>query len=303
MEGRFSEKSDVFSFGVLLLEIVSGRRNAQFYGNEHELSLTGYLRSEETLSFKTREAQETAFDGSTSNEVKLEPLFKLQVLETATNNFDISKTLGQGGFGAGKLPDGQEIAVKRLSRTSGQGLEELMNEVVVISKLQHRNLVRLLGCCVEGEEMMLVYEYMPNKSLDAFLFDSPRKERLDWEERFNIINGICRGLLYLHRDSRLRIIHRDLKPSNILLDHELNPKISDFGIARIFCGNEVNTTRVVGTFGFMPPEYLMEGRFSEKSDVFSFGVLLLQIVSGKRNSHFYGNEHGLSLLGYWLYVP
>ncbi|KAG5234861.1 G-type lectin S-receptor serine/threonine-protein kinase [Salix suchowensis] len=259
------------------------------------------LRSEETLSFKTRE---TAFDlnlPENAKEVKLEPLFRLQVLETATNNFGISNKLGQGGFGAvyrGTLPDGQEIAVKRLSRTSGQGFEELMNEVVVISKLQHRNLVRLLGCCVEGEEMMLVYEYMPNKSLDAFLFDSLRKERLDWERRFSIINGISRGLLYLHRDSRLRIIHRDLKPGNILLDHELNPKISDFGLARIFGGNEVNTTRVVGTFGFMPPEYLMEGRFSEKSDVFSFGVLLLQIVSGKRNDHFYGNEHGLSLIGY-----
>ncbi|KAF9672240.1 hypothetical protein SADUNF_Sadunf11G0020400 [Salix dunnii] len=254
------------------------------------------VRSEETLSLKTRgNLPENV------NEVKLEPLFKLQVLETATNNFDISKKLGQGGFGAvyrGKLPDGQEIAVKRLSRTSGQGLEELMNEVVVISKLQHRNLVRLLGCCVEGEEMMLVYEYMPNKSLDAFLFDSLRKGKLDWERRFNIINGICRGLLYLHRDSRLRIVHRDLKPSNILLDHELNPKISDFGIARIFGGNEANTSRVVGTFGYMAPEYLIEGTFSEKSDVFSFGVLLLQIVSGRRNAHFYGNEHGLSRIGF-----
>ncbi|KAG6754764.1 hypothetical protein POTOM_040558 [Populus tomentosa] len=244
------------------------------------------LISEETLSFTTREAQGTVFDGNSPEnvkEVKLESLFKLKILETATNNFDISKKLGQGGFGAvyrGKLPDGLEIAVKRLSKTSGQGLEEFMNEVVVISKLQHRNLVRLLGCCVEGEEMMLVYEYLPNKSLDAFLFDSLRKGQLHWERRFDIINGICRGLLYLHRDSRLRIIHRDLKPSNILLDRELNPKISDFGMARIFCGNEdqVNTTRVVGTYGYMSPEYLMKGRFSEKSDVFSFGVLLLEIA-------------------------
>nr|XP_034891838.1 G-type lectin S-receptor-like serine/threonine-protein kinase At1g11330 isoform X3 [Populus alba] len=264
------------------------------------------LISEETLSFRTREAQGTVFDGNSPEnvkEVKLEPLFKLKILETATNNFDISKKLGQGGFGAvyrGKLPDGQEIAVKRLSKTSGQGLEEFMNEVVVISKLQHRNLVRLLGCCVEGEEMMLVYEYLPNKSLDAVLFDSLRKGQLHWERRFDIINGICRGLLYLHRDSRLRIIHRDLKPGNILLDHELNPKISDFGMARIFCGNEdqVNTTRVVGTYGYMSPEYLMKGRFSEKSDVFSFGVLLLEIVSGRKNSSFYDNEHSLSLIGF-----
>uniref|UniRef100_A0A6N2KL38 non-specific serine/threonine protein kinase n=2 Tax=Salix TaxID=40685 RepID=A0A6N2KL38_SALVM len=188
------------------------------------------------------------------NRVKLQdlPLFNLQMLSAATDNFDISNKLGQGGFGPvykGVLPDGQEIALKRLSRASGQGQDEFMTEVVVISKLQHMNLVRLLGCCVEGEEKLLVYEYMPNKSLDAFLFDLSRKQLLDWKKRLNIVEGICRGLLYLHRDSRLRIIHRDLKAGNILLDQELNPKISDFGMARIFCRNEdqANTRRVVGT--------------------------------------------------------
>ncbi|TYI95942.1 hypothetical protein E1A91_D01G034400v1 [Gossypium mustelinum] len=242
--------------------------------------------------------------GESSIGVKLQqlPLFNFEELATATNNFHPQKKLGQGGFGPvykGTLDDGKEIAVKRLSKASGQGLEEFMNEVVVISKLQHRNLVKLFGCCVEAEEKMLVYEFMPNKSLDSFLFDPVKQKLLDWRKRFNIIEGISRGLLYLHRDSRLKIIHRDLKASNVLLDQELNPKISDFGIARIFGGdeNQANTKRVVGTYGYMSPEYVMHGRFSEKSDVFSYRVLLLEIVSGRRNKSFY-NKDDLSLLGY-----
>ncbi|XP_012468603.2 G-type lectin S-receptor-like serine/threonine-protein kinase At1g11330 [Gossypium raimondii] len=231
------------------------------------------------------------------------PLFNFEELATATDNFHHTKKLGQGGFGPvyrGTLDDGKEIAVKRLSKASGQGLEEFMNEVVVISKLQHRNLVKLFGCCVEGEEKMLVYEYMPNKSLDSFLFDPAKQDVLNWRKRFNIIEGISRGLLYLHRDSRLKIIHRDLKASNILLDQELNPKISDFGTARIFRVNEnqANTKRIIGTYGYMSPEYAMQGQFSERSDVFSFGVLLLEIVSGRRNTSFYNNQYALSLLGY-----
>ncbi|CAO2823532.1 unnamed protein product [Amaranthus hypochondriacus] len=244
------------------------------------------------------------FGGNISPD-KLEelPLFDIKRLQIATNYFHESNQLGQGGFGLvykGTLEDGQEIAVKRLSRASGQGTEEFVNEVNVISKLQHRNLVKLMGCCVEGEEKMLVYEYMPNKSLDAILFDEQKQENLSWENRFNIIDGICRGLLYLHRDSRLRIIHRDLKTSNILLDENLNPKISDFGMARIFVGNvdQADTRRVVGTYGYMPPEYAMEGKFSEKSDVFSFGVILLEIISGIKSNHFWHPDESLTLLGY-----
>ncbi|XWS12786.1 hypothetical protein CRYUN_Cryun37aG0120200 [Craigia yunnanensis] len=231
------------------------------------------------------------------------PLIHLDILHAATNHFCNENRLGEGGFGPvykGTLADGKEIAVKRLSRTSGQGLLEFKNEIMLIARLQHRNLVRLLGCCLEKNEKLLVYEFMPNRSLDFFLFDSSLAAQLAWQKRFSIIKGIARGIMYLHEDSRLRIIHRDLKASNVLLDHEMNPKISDFGMAKFFGGdqNQANTNRVVGTYGYMAPEYAMEGLFSIKSDVFSFGVLLLEIISGKRNNGFHVSERGESLLSF-----
>ncbi|KAK1420055.1 hypothetical protein QVD17_21360 [Tagetes erecta] len=239
---------------------------------------------------------------TTTDDLEL-PLFDFTTLTIATNNFSDENKLGQGGFGCvykGILIEGEIIAVKRLSRTSGQGVEELRNEVRLIAKLQHRNLVRLLGCCIEVEEKLLVYEYMENKSLNTILFDKEKSGRLDWQKRFHIISGIARGLLYLHQDSRLRIIHRDLKASNVLLDREMNPKISDFGMARIFGGDqtEAETKKVVGTHGYMSPEYAMDGLFSIKSDVFSFGVLMLEIVSGKKNRGFYYANNQLNLLGH-----
>ncbi|XP_071904876.1 uncharacterized protein [Coffea arabica] len=232
------------------------------------------------------------------------PYFSLESILAATNNFSDTNKLGRGGFGPvykGIFPGEKEIAVKRLSSHSGQGMKEFQNEVVLIAKLQHRNLVRLLGYCIKGSEKILLYEYLPNKSLDTFIFDQGLCILLDWKLRFNIILGIARGLLYLHQDSRLRIIHRDLKTSNILLDKEMNPKISDFGLAKIVQGKETeaNTIKVVGTYGYMSPEYAVKGFFSVKSDVFSFGVILLEIISGKRNSAgFYQSEGALSLLGY-----
>ncbi|KAM5577693.1 hypothetical protein ABKV19_008172 [Rosa sericea] len=180
------------------------------------------------------------------------PFFDLSTISAATNNFSDSNRLGEGGFGPvykGVLSSGTEIAVKRLSKNSGQGNEEFKNEVVLIAKLQHRNLVRILGYCVQDEEKMLIYEYLPNKSLDSFIFNEMKRTSLDWTRRLEIIFGIARGILYLHQDSRLRIIHRDLKASNILLDYDMNPKIADFGVARIFGANQIaaNTNRVVGT--------------------------------------------------------
>ncbi|XVF25934.1 hypothetical protein REPUB_Repub13aG0256600 [Reevesia pubescens] len=253
------------------------------------------------ISADFSESTDILLDGNQVDGPEL-PIFNFSCLATATKNFSEGNRLGQGGFGAvykGELPTGQEIAVKRLSGQSGQGLEEFKNEIILIAKLQHRNLVRLMGCSIQGEEKMLIYEYMPNKSLDNFLFDETKKALLEWRTRLSIIEGIARGLVYLHRDSRLRIIHRDLKASNILLDAEMNPKISDFGMARIFGGNqnEASTVRVVGTYGYMSPEYAMEGLFSVKSDVYSFGVLLLEIVSGRRNTSFRSSEH-TSLIAY-----
>ncbi|XP_039139884.1 receptor-like serine/threonine-protein kinase SD1-8 [Dioscorea cayenensis subsp. rotundata] len=241
-----------------------------------------------------------------SKEDELElPQIQWNTLMAATANFTAENILGEGGFGPvykGKLADGHEIAVKRLSRNSSQGLNEFKNEVILMAKLQHRNLVRLLGYCIQGEERMLVYEYMPKGSLDLFLFDNEQRGHLDWQIRLQIIEGIARGLLYLHRDSRFRIIHRDLKASNILLDNEMNPKISDFGMARIFGENDTltKTRKVVGTYGYMAPEYAMEGIFSVKSDVFSFGVLVLEILSGQRNSGSYCSEsHPYLLENVW----
>ncbi|KAF2285915.1 hypothetical protein GH714_008933 [Hevea brasiliensis] len=246
-------------------------------------------------------SEENSLRNFSYKEVKL-PLFSFRSVAAATQNFSAANKLGEGGFGPvykGKLLRGGEVAVKRLSRRSGQGWEELKNEALLIAKLQHKNLVRLLGCCIERDEKILIYEYMPNKSLDFFLFDPAKRTMLDWETRVRIIEGVAQGLLYLHQYSRLRIIHRDLKASNILLDKDMNPKISDFGMARIFGGNELeaNTKRIVGTYGYMSPEYALEGLFSIKSDVFSFGVLLLEIVSGRKNTGLY-QAAALNLLRY-----
>ncbi|KAB1201240.1 Cysteine-rich receptor-like protein kinase 10 [Morella rubra] len=245
-------------------------------GETSEVILLPSLEDRSAIHFMDRSMY--ARDPDSSGEVHY---FNLNTMKIATNNFSDMNKLGQGGFGPvykGKLVDGKEVAVKRLSTKSKQGLEEFKNEVMFIVKLQHRNLVRLLGCCLEGD---------------------PKKCReLDWAKRTNIVNGIARGILYLHEDSRLKIIHRDLKASNVLLDDDMNPKISDFGTARYFGATQIeaNTNRVVGTYGYMAPEYALEGLFSIKSDVYSFGVLVLEIVSGKKNTGFYHPDRAESLI-------
>ncbi|XP_024027463.1 G-type lectin S-receptor-like serine/threonine-protein kinase At4g27290 [Morus notabilis] len=252
---------------------------------------------------KTKAKEQNIRISHSEEDLELPMSFHLYTIINATDNFSTRNKLGHGGFGPvyrGRLEDGQEIAVKRLSISSGQGIDEFKNEVTLIAKLQHRNLVKLLGCCIQGEEKLLVYEYMPNKSLDSFIFDQNSAKLLGWCKRFQIICGIARGLLYLHHDSRLRIIHRDLKTSNVLLDNEMNPKISDFGLARTLGGDliEGNTKRVVGTYGYMSPEYVYNGQFSVKSDVFSFGTMVLEIVSGKRSTSFSPQNDNLTLTGH-----
>ncbi|KAK3440866.1 hypothetical protein EUGRSUZ_B01124 [Eucalyptus grandis] len=257
-----------------------------FYFNNHSNSYFGYffISSEGSIEFVSwKNGCLWSLQQKKQDDASKLVVYDLDSIRLATDNFDAKNKLGQGGFGlVYKLNDGREIAVKRLSSNSGQGIAELF------------------GCCTEGDEKILVYEYLPNKSLDTFLFDSQEKAKLSWAMRFRIIQGVARGLLYLHRDSYLRVIHRDLKVSNILLDEEMNPKISDFGLAWMFEGTQVlvNTSKVVGTFSYMSPEYAMGGMFSEKSDVYSFGVLMLEIISSKKNTGLdYLGQH-LSLLTY-----
>ncbi|KAF3455603.1 hypothetical protein FNV43_RR00237 [Rhamnella rubrinervis] len=263
----------LFSIGFFAYWFAKRRRKGQ-----RELFLDANITSEESPEEEKLEESKPHPDLT---------FFDIRTLVTATDNFSTTNMLGQGGFGSvykGQLVNEQEIAVKRLSKHSTQGMQEFKNEVTVIAKLQHRNLVKLLGCCVHKEERMLIYEYLPNKSLDHFIFDATRRAHLDGNKRFEIVCGIARGILYLHQDSRLKIIHRDLKASNVLLDASMNPKISDFGMAKMFGEDQIqaNTKRVVGTYGYMSPEYAMQGLYSIKSDIFSFGVLVWEFWNDGR---------------------
>ncbi|XP_030929939.1 probable leucine-rich repeat receptor-like serine/threonine-protein kinase At3g14840 isoform X2 [Quercus lobata] len=232
--------------------------------------------------------------------------FTLRQIRAATNNFDVSNKVGEGGFGSvykGLLSDGTAIAVKQLSSKSKQGNREFVNEIGMISALQHPHLVKLYGCCIEGNQLLLVYEYMENNSLARALFGLEECQlKLDWTTRYKICVGIARGLAYLHEESRLKIVHRDIKATNVLLDKYLNPKISDFGLAKL--DEEDNThisTRIAGTYGYMAPEYAMRGYLTDKADVYSFGVVSLEIVSGRSNTSHRPKEEPFNLLD-WAHL-
>ncbi|XP_042030301.1 probable leucine-rich repeat receptor-like serine/threonine-protein kinase At3g14840 isoform X2 [Salvia splendens] len=215
--------------------------------------------------------------------------FTLRQIKAATNNFDSANKIGEGGFGPvfkGVLLDGRVIAVKQLSSKSAQGNREFVNELGLISAIQHTNLVKLYGCCIESNQLLLVYEYLENNSLARALF-GPKEQQLhlDWPTRHKICIGIARGLAYLHEESRLKIVHRDIKATNVLLDKNLIPKISDFGLAKLDAEDDTHiSTRIAGTYGYMAPEYAMRGYLTDKADVYSFGVVVLEIVSGRSNS-------------------
>ncbi|WOG85178.1 hypothetical protein DCAR_0104366 [Daucus carota subsp. sativus] len=212
--------------------------------------------------------------------------FSYKQLSAATHNFHPSNKIGRGGFGIvykGVLKNGTRVAVKTLSAESKQGLREFLTEIDIISNVRHANLVKLIGCCVQGTNRILVYEYLENNSLDTALLGSDRKTiRLNWERRSAICKGTARGLAYLHEDLEPPIVHRDIKASNILLDKNFKPKIGDFGLAKLFPDNITHiSTKIRGTTGYLAPEYMLGGKLTKKADVFSFGVLILEIVSGR----------------------
>ncbi|KAI3987052.1 hypothetical protein MKX01_036842 [Papaver californicum] len=217
--------------------------------------------------------------------------FSYKDLYIATNGFKEKELLGIGGFGKvykGVLPASKaEIAVKRISHNSKQGAREFISEIISIGHLRHRNLAHLLGYCRRDGELLLVYDYMPNGSLDKLIFgksnSTPASPSLDWNQRFQIIKGVASGLVYLHEEWEQVVIHRDIKASNVLLDGEMNARLSDFGLARLYDrGANPKTTNVAGTLGYMAPELLRAWKATTSSDVFAFGALLLEVACGRR---------------------
>ncbi|XP_062154193.1 L-type lectin-domain containing receptor kinase S.4-like [Alnus glutinosa] len=213
--------------------------------------------------------------------------FSYEELKKATRGFKEKELLGSGGFGRvyrGTLPNSDtQVAVKRVSPDSKQGLQEFVTEVASIGRLRHRNLVQLLGWCRRQGDLLLVYDFMPNGSLDKYLFNDQPKTILSWEQRFRIIKGVASGLLYLHEEWEQTVVHRDIKAANVLLDSEFNGRLSDFGLAKLYeHGSNANTTRVVGTLGYLAPELCRTGKPTTSSDVYAFGALLLEVVCGRR---------------------
>lgn len=217
-------------------------------------------------------------------------IFSHKDLRNATADFSHVNKVGEGGFGSvykGTLKDGTVVAIKVLSSESRQGVREFLTELTVISHTVHENLVKLYGCCVEGNQRIIVYNYLENNSLAQTLLGANRSNiQFSWRTRTRICIGVARGLAFLHEEVRPHIVHRDIKAGNILLDRDLTPIISDFGLAKLLPPNTTHvSTRVAGTIGYLAPEYAIRGQVTRKSDVYSFGVLLLEIVSGRCNTN------------------
>ncbi|XP_073012300.1 putative serine/threonine-protein kinase isoform X1 [Typha latifolia] len=232
-------------------------------------------------------------------------LFSYGELKSATDNFHQGNKIGRGGFGTvykGTLRSGQEVAVKVLSAESRQGVKEFLTEIDVITNVKHPNLVELVGCCVEADNRILIYEYLENNSLDhALLGPNSDPSKLDWNTRSAICLGVAKGLAYLHEELEPHIVHRDIKASNILIDRNFVPKIGDFGLAKLFPDNITHiSTRVAGTTGYLAPEYALHGQLTRKADIYSFGVLILEIVSGRSSSKMLWTEMDKLLLE-WIW--
>ncbi|CAN1151162.1 Cysteine-rich receptor-like protein kinase 2, partial [Linum perenne] len=284
-------------------------------------AIGGYIWKHRYIEKKRRGSNDVHKLVKTLNDSSLN--FKYSTLEKATGSFDEANKLGQGGFGSvykvtsstskpnisgltgnltksflqGVLADGREIAVKRLFFNNKHRVADFFNEVNMISTVEHKNLVRLLGCSCSGPESLLVYEFLHNRSLDSYIFDVNKGKTMTWDRRYEVIVGTAEGLVYLHENSTIRIIHRDIKASNILLDSRLRAKIADFGLARSFQEDKSHiSTAIAGTLGYMAPEYLAHGQLTEKADVYSFGVLLLEIVTGRQNNRSKSSEYTDSLV-------
>ncbi|TQD83175.1 hypothetical protein C1H46_031280 [Malus baccata] len=251
------------------------------------ISAVAFCARKKILTRRKAASEKKQFGALLATVNKSQLNFSYEVLEKATNYFHDSNKLGQGGSGSvykGVLPDGKVVAIKRLFFNTRQWVDHFFNEVNLISGIHHKNLVKLLGCSITGPESLLVYEYVPNKSLHDYFIVKNNVEPLRWDLRYKIILGTAEGLAYLHEESKLRIIHRDIKLSNILLDEEFMAKIADFGLARMFPEDKTHiSTAIAGTLGYMAPEYIVRGKLTEKADVYSFGVLVIEVICGKRN--------------------
>ncbi|KAL3840889.1 hypothetical protein ACJIZ3_025480 [Penstemon smallii] len=298
---RREKRRRLGSDGLIVYAPPQGPKDGHFRGQQHQWQLPSPSLAMSTISQSSSVDAYTPlpplFGSSTKSEKPcLQPApdidsdftkttFTYEELVLATNNFSGSNLLGQGGFGyvhKGVLSDGKVVAVKQLKLGSGQGEREFQAEVETISRVHHKHLVLLIGHCISGTQRLLVYEYVPNNNLEFHLHGKERPP-MNWANRMKIALGSAKGLAYLQEDCQPKIIHRDIKSSNILLDENFDAKVADFGLARFYSDTDTHvSTRVMGTFGYLAPEYALTGKLTDKSDVFSFGVVLLELITGRR---------------------